>query len=346
MNNPGGAVIARLLKRAWRPDQPPADFPVDDLAQVEAQLMASGSAGLAWWRIRADETLRESAVGSRLHDAFRMHTLHAGLNEEHIERVLNALASEGIQALLFKGWDAARMYPEPGLRPYGDIDLLVRPQDMEHAREVCSRLPEGSRADLVHDVETFGSTLDALFAASGVARLASGYEVRVPSKEDRLRLLGLHTLKHGAWRPLWLCDVGIAVETRGDDFDWHRCLTQSPVVQDWVTTIVALSGALLGADISPTPAAGRVLPRWLVRAVLSRWGVPFPERYGTVLEPLAMLRDPVDVARGLRKRWADPISATVAMKAQFNSVPRAPIQVAYALRRTAGFVARRGAHKT
>ncbi len=41
-----------------------------------------------------------------------------------------------------------------------------------------------------------------------------GVDVRVPGLEDHLGILCLHLLHHGAFRPLWLCDIAAALETR------------------------------------------------------------------------------------------------------------------------------------
>jgi hypothetical protein len=47
----------------------------------------------------------------------------------------------------------------------------------------------------------------------------NGAKIRILGAEDHLRLLCLHLLKHGAWRPLWLCDVAAALESRPSSFD-------------------------------------------------------------------------------------------------------------------------------
>ena len=40
----------------------------------------------------------------------------------------------GVEPLVLKGWAAARLYGEPGLRPYGDLDLCVLPSEEAAAR--------------------------------------------------------------------------------------------------------------------------------------------------------------------------------------------------------------------
>lgn len=53
------------------------------------------------------------------------------------EEVLSALAGAGIQAVVLKGLDLAwRVYPDPGLRPYTDVDLLIAPEALDRAETV------------------------------------------------------------------------------------------------------------------------------------------------------------------------------------------------------------------
>jgi hypothetical protein len=271
-----------------------------------------------------------------------MHALHAKENEQRIIEAGQILHSGRIEALLIKGWDAARLYPKTGLRPYGDIDLVVRPADAERAEELLAGTAAGERTDLVHDVETDGCSLEELFGAAQPAEVAATAETEsrmlVPSSEDRLRILSLHTLKHGAWRPLWLCDIAAGAEGAGSDFDWERCLSPDERIRDWVVTALALAGRLLGADLAGTPSAGRDVPAWLTRAVLEQWNAPFPERHGVLLEPMSRVRNPGRVPRALRRRWADPVTATISRGKRFDEAPRLPLQLADAFGRTVRFM--------
>ena len=48
--------------------------------------------------------------------------------EERRDRALSALADAGQSAIVLKGADwAFRVYPDPGMRPMVDIDLLAPP---------------------------------------------------------------------------------------------------------------------------------------------------------------------------------------------------------------------------
>ena len=50
-------------------------------------------------------------------------------------------------------------------------------------------------------------------------------EIRVLGFEDQVRLLCLHMLYHGVFRPVWLCDLGMTLESLPSDFDWDYFLS-------------------------------------------------------------------------------------------------------------------------
>ena len=322
-----GVKIARILAGSWRVDPPAVDFAESDLVVLEERLMASGAPALAWWRIRRDTHLAQTDVGQRLRESYKLHALHAKLHEANIQVVVSALSSAGIEALLHKGWNAASMYPERALRPFGDIDLWLRPEDRARAEAELARYPEGAYADIGNTEELKGVPLEEAFERSRVV-LCGAVEVRVLSEEDRLRTLALHFLKHGGWRPTWLCDVAVATENRADDFDWEVCLTADPRTRDWVCATIALAGKLLGARIDETPAEGIDLPRWMIRAVLDEWNRASPASKGVLLAPLPSPLHLAEFARGLRDRWPNPVLATLSANATFGHAPRLPLQVA------------------
>jgi hypothetical protein len=163
--------------------------------------------------------------------------------------------------------------------------------------------------------------------------------VRVFGPEDHLRLLCLHMLRHGAWRPLWLTDIAVALESRSPDFRWDYFLSGDTRRTDWAVSAIALAHQLLGADVRGTPleAAARRLPRWLTPTVLAQWGrgqLPHGRR-----EPMqAYLRHPAGILDALRTRWPNALEATVGVHGAFNEWPRWPFQIGECLRRTGRFV--------
>jgi hypothetical protein len=337
-------LVAAALSGAWRVEPPAASLSAEELQLVAPLLDVSGAGALAWWRLRRTP-LRETEAARGFRQSYRLQTLKAAVREAEIESLFALLHSEGVDALLVKGWAAGRAYPEQGLRPAGDIDLYVPPGQYRKAKDVLAG-PEGRRfwVDLHEGFgELNGDDAGGLYARSRVLRLGNS-RVRVPGEEDHLRLLCFHLLRHGAWRPLWLCDVAAAFEARGAGFDWNRLLGRSRRGADWVLSALGLAHRLLGARVEGTPAegAGRRLPRWLAPCVLTRWARPCATEQGTLRHraPVAAyLRRPRGLFKDLRNRWPGPVEATVAAGGRFDSLPRWPFQLANCFTRAAHFLA-------
>ena len=73
--------------------------------------------------------------------------------------------------------------------------------------------------DLHSSLDRFGlPSLEAVFARSEVIKLGET-SIRVPAAEDHFRLVAIHLLSHGAWRPRWLCDIAAMLEDLPQDFN-------------------------------------------------------------------------------------------------------------------------------
>ena len=274
-----------------------------------------------------------------LQQAYRLHTLQAAVHGDRIRRVIPLLRSAGVEPLLGKGWAVAQLYPEPGLRPYGDIDLYVRSEQYPAAVAALRRQHgPGTPVDLHTGFRDLDDRdLEELYCRSRLVSLG-GVNVRVLGHEDHLRLLCLHQLRHGACRGLWLCDVAAVLESRPDDFDWDYLLSGNQRRSDWTVSVIGLAHRLLGARLGESPLAERArrLPRWLVSAVLEQWGTVH------LWQPsmATYLRHPAGAPEALRQRWSNPIEATIRCHGSFNELPRMPYQLGDALARTVRFALR------
>jgi Uncharacterised nucleotidyltransferase len=299
-----GRAVAAALAGAWRTS--PGPVPPDLLDPVLPLLVGGGAAGLVWAKVRGRPGFPAKAVRT-LRDVYRTHARDAAADEYHIPRLVARLRAAGIEPVLIKGWASARHYAEPALRPSGDIDLCVRPDQVAAARAVVTpaRLP--TPVDLhagIPDLpdRTWGEALGrSELLPCGVGA------VRVLGPEDHLRLVCGHFARHGGHRPLWLCDVAAAVEARPPAFDWDYFLSGHPRLTDWALCVLALAGLLLGARAGHprvTAAADR-LPGWFERTALERWGAAGDRK------PYAhYLCRPGRAARELYYRGLNPIRFT------------------------------------
>jgi len=330
--------VAHVLRGAWR--SPPAadDLDAGDLLEASPLLLRSGSAGLAWWRARSAGV--PPPVLTPLHDAVGIHALHGAILEAKIPAAFDRLRARGVEALLGKGWAVARLYPRPGLRPYGDIDLYVRPEQEPMARTALDPPGEDPLPVDLHCglAELDDRRFEDVLARSRRGRLGDA-DVRVFGPEDHLRLLALHLLRHGAWRAVWLCDLALILEALPPDFDWACFMSGDGARTDAAVCALRLAHELLGASLAGVPAAirERRLPRWLVPAILRQWGDARFEPHGTRTPMAVELRRPRGLLRALRVRWPNAVEATVGRRARFNGLPRLPFQIGECLARTLRF---------
>jgi hypothetical protein len=334
-----GKLVAAVLAGAWRGCAPSPQISAEELSEVAPLLLKSGSGALGWWKIRRSD-LQSLPAAFQLRQAHRLHTLQAALHELEIKQAITFFRAEGLEPLLGKGWAIARLYPNKGLRPYGDVDLYVPRERYGVAAGALNRPgTPASNVDLHSgSAELDDRSFDDLYDRSQLVSVAD-VEVRILGPEDHLRLLCLHTLRHGAWRPLWLCDIGVALESRPVDFDWDYFLSGNQRRSDWVACAIGLAHQLLGVQVDDTPIASRAkhVPRWLVPTVLRQWGAG-QTPHGSRARIETYLLRPAGLLEALRLRWPNAIEATVGVRGPFNELPRLPFQVANAVSRTAKFL--------
>jgi hypothetical protein len=336
-----GALVAAFLAGAWRPVPPPLDFSVPDFERIAPRLLPSGAGALGWWRARNSE-LESCPAAEQLHQAYRLYRLESSRNRSRIEKVFEVFRTRGIEPILIKGWAAARYYPDHGLRPYGDIDVCVRKQELQDAERALLDLGTlRFKVDLHLGFAKFGvREEEELFTRCRLVNIGQS-DVRILCAEDHLRVVCFHLMREGAWRPLWLVDVAAALESLPPDFDWKYCLGDKRQAAPLVNAI-GLAHELLGAEVSGIPEAqrSRKTPRWLIRTVLNEWGGPASSMTGrhNDIPMLTRLRLRKDLLRGVRHRWPNPIEATITMNGPFNDLPRLPFQIANSVFRLGAFL--------
>jgi hypothetical protein len=199
-------------------------------------------------------------------------------------RALDALAAAEVPAIPYKGpLLALQAYGNLALRPFSDLDVLIKPEDLVRARDVLlvqgyAPLPEppGYRFGLGHTrqyheyslvssdervrFELQWAVIQQPFAfpaaieqwwVRATPRLVSGRPVLQLPVEETLLLLCVHGAKHVWEQLIWVCDV--AELLRGAQLSWPRLLNSAEEqgVQRMLLLGVHLAHELLGA---PLPA--------------------------------------------------------------------------------------------
>ena len=308
-----GTTIARVLAGAWRSNPPQLDISTSDIVRILPIVTQTKAASLFWWRLRHRESTEIPGLEA-LHDTFRYNALLAELQQTRLVSLVRLLRDASIEPVLLKGWNLARLYPSTALRPYEDIDFIVRDDQAGRAERVIAECDtSGAIVDFVHaEISHYDATgWDEVFARSATLHIA-GENVQVLSPEDHLRAIAIHGLKHCFSNPLWLCDVAISVEAAGDGFDWARCFGSLYPQNQWIGCAIGLARELLDCNVPPQAEPYvKQLPRYLVPAVFAMW-IRFAQR--GIDERWAVrefLTNPANLGAIIARRWPDPVTESL-----------------------------------
>src|SRR5712672_1015154 len=198
-----------------------------------------------------DHALIPPEVHVKLRELQRTQTLFALQLTAELFRLLAHFANAGIQVLITKGTAlAVRCYGEPGMRQYGDLDLIVRKANMRRATQAMLDLAYEPRIPLTaidakktvgeyafrkpgtdllvefHTGRTFRYhprplQIEKLFER-GTFVTIDRRRVLVFSLEDELVLICVHGAKHFWERLMWVADVAALISRQ--PLDWDRAL--------------------------------------------------------------------------------------------------------------------------
>jgi hypothetical protein len=222
-----------------------------------------------------------------------------------VEATLAGLTGAGLDPIVLKGPALAHLiYPEPALRTFGDLDLLVRERDVAPTHRAL--LAQGFEAELIpsdlpprlvpqltsHDLAYWHAErqllvevhIDDPFNVGLVARDLEGYWRRaVPiaigrttalalSLEDQVLQLCAHAHYHSYARLNWLSDLAFLVRDHGARLDWARIVATTRAEALQVPLHFSLRILSLALDVhAPAEALAAVLP-----GTVRRW---WHERY-------------------------------------------------------------------
>jgi hypothetical protein len=225
-------------------------------------------------------------VAARLFDAHRDSAKRGMVFSAALAAVHDTLRAAGILALPLKGPVlAATLYPDPALRPFSDIDVLVRPADLPAALRALARIgwmldrelarvpvrtlltmsteaivrgPDGVPLDLHWELAPRGYPFrfdPALLFGSVRAVRFEGRDLPGLAPEALLVFLCMHGAKHAWSRLMWICDVA-RLGTAG--FDAVAALRFADRAG---CTRPTLMGLLLAHELLAAPVAASIIER-------------------------------------------------------------------------------------
>jgi hypothetical protein len=248
---------ARLLVLCARPGLETGDMaevlgllsPAPDWASLLQAADGEGLLPLLYWNLRN----RPARVPPAVLGSLRVHYLRNLARNVRIskqaEPFFAAVRNSGLRVVLTKGLRlASTVYPDIGLRPFWDLDLVVRPDDWPAVKKILDNQgfeeaqvgapgpdtaclepgwaysPYFRRGDLVLEFHFnvlglhFPVRTDGQEGTAARPMPLRGTEVMVFSPEQELCYLCLHAQQHSYRKLIWLTDIaGMAVR---NDIDW------------------------------------------------------------------------------------------------------------------------------
>jgi hypothetical protein len=195
-----------------------------------------------------DPALIPPEIRARLRESRRAYAACSLQMTAELVRLLVRFAGAGLEALLTKGPAlSVRCYGDPGMRQYGDLDLIVREKDIRRATQAMLDLGYEPRVPLTaidakkipgeyafrkpgthllvefHTERTFRYHPRPLQIEKLFERRASvaidGRDVPVLSLEDELVLICVHGAKHFWEHLMWIADVAALISRQAPDWD-------------------------------------------------------------------------------------------------------------------------------
>jgi hypothetical protein len=244
---------------------------------------------LAFWRLQqcCPDAIPSETFGE-LRRHFRRNTDRNLYMTGELFRIVEALDRGGVPVAAFKGpvfaWS---IYETPGVREYLDLDVLIHPGDVSHAKNLLRELgyrpeiplqPEaeaqffknGGQLVLIRDNPSAIVDLHWDLAPRSMG-LCLGAETLWPrlipvttagrpvlsfDPNDQLMLSSLHGGKHGWTTLAWLADIDAIIETR--QVDWDRVLATAH--NNRLSRALYL-GLRLAHDLLKTPIPGEVMSK-------------------------------------------------------------------------------------
>jgi hypothetical protein len=306
-----------------------------DWPYIQRKSQAHHVTPLLYNSLRRFEGCVPSEVLSQMRTEARQNGLRNRLAREELLRILGRLQEQGVRGMPFKGPTLAEsVYGDLSLRVFGDLDILVRPDQALKAKAALMSLGYApllslNRAEerlyLMTDceyhfgrptagggfsvVELHWSILHSSFTVSLDAGLlwqsASEFEVEgvryaQMSRESQFLAICLHAWKH-FWKPLQcICDLNEFLGRYQKQLDWNEIHARARALrcEKIVTTSLGVVGILLDGETLPDFPGGAGNPS----------GIPLPGRVAASIfpndeDPASILRVHTFYASFLESPW-------------------------------------------
>lgn len=202
------------------------------------------------------------------------------LRDDAFGAIWSKLEKGGIAALVMKGCVCRNLYPNPGLRPSSDEDILVKPEDFSRALQLFRELgftpregeasPDAFEVGLISRQGLYIELHQSPFApgSATVWNLENYFDgvhdgamqvttaagaVLTMSAHDHMLYLLLHAFKHfihSGFGVRQVCDIALWAERYGEQIRWPLLFEQcaAPRCDRFAKTVFAAATKYLGFD--------------------------------------------------------------------------------------------------
>jgi len=220
----------------------PDNIPDLDWIKVKKIACREGVPGILYHHLKESDI--PQSVLSPLKEYYRSIGALNLTNINALKTLEDALITEKIEVMTLKGASLLdNIYPGVGMRPMGDLDLIVRPEDRKRFVNLLYSLGYRRNPLLSHIFSKDRVFIDLHISALNTDRIAAraglfpagmdpvwansiswgeGYKyLRRPDDMDNILLLSQHLMKHSFSRLIWLVDIFELVKNRDRVF-WTR----------------------------------------------------------------------------------------------------------------------------
>ncbi len=226
---------------------------------------------------------QEKALYNVLEKYYILSQKHYQIAKNVFQNIVRLLNKAGIKPLVTRGISAADLlYPDPAMRSFSDIDLVVSSKEYTQARDILSLFkkyvvgkysttffisPNGEEESSIYiDLHSFYKTdhkdlsekiigcsynnnMMRFYDRSMVTDLPMG-KIRTLSENDLLQYLCLHWTKHlikGGASLIGLCDIAFLIQKYNENLDWDKIIEQNS--GNFLYPPLVFSSHWLGANI-------------------------------------------------------------------------------------------------
>lgn len=216
-----------------------------------------------------------------------------------LEKIAGAFQEEGIKFLLFKGLAlAADAYRDLGLRSCGDLDILIKIEDIPKADAALRQLGYNNNFDIKklsavnfnnyrnsffylnhnkqkapahiywhlinlvpYDKTTSSLDMDTIWDEAQPIKIGD-ISLLTFSRCHQIIYLSMHALNHGFYPLILLCDLNEILRREGGQLDWDKLISQSYNfgLSKFVYHALYLCSGILRADV-PSDVINRLRPK-------------------------------------------------------------------------------------